>query len=643
LNRRLSLRIMLPTIAIVVAVFGIFGWSMDRLSEAEVRSRAAGEVDSQLSRSLDSLGAANSLTGEAVHTAMQVLFEQGARAGLASIAGGAELNGGSVPNLRLGRGSQVGDFTLVDQVQRLTGATATLFVRSGAQFVRVSTNVLKPDGSRAVGTELDRGGRAYAALAMGTAFYGVVDILGTPYLTGYEPMRDASGGIVGAWYVGYPLTSIAELGRQMAEARILDHGFIALLRPDGEVVFPSRQAQIDRVRAALRGDGKGETLVARKFAPWGYTVVAAYPESDVTDRLWPIRALAVVCTLASVLLVVVAQFWLIAHLVVRPIDALVLRMEDADLNTSFEEDRRDEIGILGRGFAGFVTRVRETLVEVTRASRDVVALAERISAASRHMATGVATQKEQVAQIATVLQEMSTTVHQVSENCERTAASAKTAARTAKSGGALVTNSLTHIGAIANSVGEAGGRMDQLGQRSEQIGRIVGVIEEIAGQTNLLALNAAIEAARSGEQGRGFAVVAAEVRRLAERTSAATQEIAAMIEGVQTETRAAVGWIQSGRADVTAGVDVTDRAGAALKEIVGDAEKVGEMAAQIATAAMQQAAATGQVYERIEQIRRFAGESAEGAQRSAAACEELGPLAVRLQELVGRFQLGEAR
>ncbi len=98
-----------------------------------------------------------------------------------------------------------GNYEFVDAVKAKVGCTATLFVKKGNDFVRVTTNVIKDDGSRAVGTPLDPAGKAYAAISKGESFYGVVEILGHPYDTGYEPIRDASGATVGVYYVGFPL------------------------------------------------------------------------------------------------------------------------------------------------------------------------------------------------------------------------------------------------------------------------------------------------------------------------------------------------------------------------------------------------------------------------------------------------------
>jgi methyl-accepting chemotaxis protein len=181
--------------------------------------------------------------------------------------------------------------------------------------------------------------------------------------------------------------------------------------------------------------------------------------------------------------------------------------------------------------------------------------------------------------------------------------------------------------------------VQELGVSSDQIGEIIGVIDEIADQTNLLALNAAIEAARAGEQGRGFAVVADEVRKLAERTTKATKEIATMIKNIQVETRSAVEAMQAGTKQVEEGVESTTQAGTSLKEIIQVSEQVGEMITHIATAATQQSTATEQVNVNVENISKISQESAAGAQQSAKACHDLSGLALDLQNLVGQFKL----
>src|SRR5262249_21374669 len=146
--------------------------------------------------------------------------------------------------------------------------------------------------------------------------------------------------------------------------------------------------------------------------------------------------------------------------------------------------------------------------------------------------------------------------------------------------------------------------------------------DDIADQTNLLALNAAIEAARAGEQGRGFAVVADEVRKLAERTTTATKEIAQMIKNIQDETKTAVAAMEAGTKQVEEGVQSTAKAGDSLREIIHMAEQVGEMITHIATAATQQSSATEEINANVNEIATITREAAQGAQQSAKACED---------------------
>ena len=178
---------------------------------------------------------------------------------------------------------------------------------------------------------------------------------------------------------------------------------------------------------------------------------------------------------------------------------------------------------------------------------------------------------------------------------------------------------------IANSVGDTARKVQELGERSDEIGRISGVIEDIAYNNDLLALNAAIEAARAGEQGRGFAVVADEVRKLAERTGAATKEIPAMICSIQLETNtmgSCSPWAGGSR-EVESGVESTRRVGDSLQQIIQMSDKVGEMVTQIATAATQQAAATQEIDNNVDQIARIAASTESGAQQTVGVLEDL--------------------
>jgi Cache 3/Cache 2 fusion domain len=140
---------------------------------------------------------------EDVQSSMQLLKSKAAKLGAPSIKGEEAVAGKTVPAIYFGETKMNNNFGLVDEVKKEAGGTATIFVKSGDEYVRVATNVMKDDGSRAIGTILDPKGKAIVAIAKGESFFGDVDILGKPYTTGYEPIRDASNSVIGIYYVGY--------------------------------------------------------------------------------------------------------------------------------------------------------------------------------------------------------------------------------------------------------------------------------------------------------------------------------------------------------------------------------------------------------------------------------------------------------
>ncbi len=299
----------------------------------------------------------------------------------------------------------------------------------------------------------------------------------------------------------------------------------------------------------------------------------------------------------------------------------------------------DEIGRAGIALNQMKNGLKDLIQSIARTAEHVASASEEISSSASQQVQGAETQKGQTTQVATAMQEMQAAVQEVSKNSNDAAQAASQAAETAREGGLKVEDSLVKMRAIADSVSASARKVEELGQHSNQIGRIIGVIDDIADQTNLLALNAAIEAARAGEQGRGFAVVADEVRKLAERTTSATKEVAQMVQNIQGGTKTAVAAMHEGTKQVEEGVLTTAKAGESLKQIIQMSERVGEMIAHIATASTEQSASTEQVNQNVEQIARLVNESATGAEQSAKACQDLSGLALDLQKMVFSFKL----
>jgi methyl-accepting chemotaxis protein len=626
MRKRLSLKFMLRTA--IVVVFGISGLGlvMTHSLGTEVRARADQQATDQVDGVFNILQTVDDLSSQSVRSAMQVLLQEGERVGAPESTGSATIAGQSVPNLSLGRSSQVGEFALVDRIKTLTGCTATLFVKHGDRFVRVSTNVIKPDGTRAVGTPLDSNGRAFAAIHEGKSFYGVVDILGAPYMTAYEPMRDKSSQTVGIWYVGFPLTTLAGLGERIATTNILQSGYIALLHSDGRVIFKPDHVTENEIRKRMeRSEAEAWTVLSKPFDKWGYTLLAVYPQSDVAAKLRSMKAIVISCVLLVSLLVVLAQYLLITHVVLLPVKELTTLMQNADLNTSLVEDREDEIGILAHAFDSFAGRIREMLIEVGRTSAHVAGASEGLNITSQQITANSAETSAQADVVSRAAETVSQNLQTVATGAEEMSASIKEIAKNATEAAKVATSAVKVAEDTTITV-------SKLGDSSTEIGQVIKVITSIAQQTNLLALNATIEAARAGEAGKGFAVVANEVKELAKETAKATEDISRKIEAIQSDTKAAVD---------------------AIATISGVINQINDISGTIATAVEEQNATTNEMSRNVSEAAHGSGEitsniagvaqAAEGTTRGATdtqkASQQLVETSTQLRHLVEQFKV----
>lgn len=314
-------------------------------------------------------------------------------------------------------------------------------------------------------------------------------------------------------------------------------------------------------------------------------------------------------------------------------------MANGDFTQKISGDYKGYYAEMKNNINNLAISLDSALGEVAESAALVMTSANEISSSSEQMAAGAQEQTAQAAEVASSVDEMTKTIMENTKNASFAADTAKESGAKAKEGGTVVSDTISGMMRIATVVQKSSDTVGELGKNSDQIGEIIQVIDDIADQTNLLALNAAIEAARAGEQGRGFAVVADEVRKLAERTTKATKEIANMIVQIQKDTKNAVESMEEGTQEVNKGKELASKAGTVLEDLIQGASKVVDIAVQVAAASEEQSVSAEQISRNIEAIANVTEQSATGTQQIAHSSEDLLSMTEKLQKLISKFKI----
>lgn len=578
---------------------------------------------------------------------------------------------------------------LVDEIQGLVGGTCTVFQRmnDSGDMLRIATNVLKLDGNRAIGTYIPASNPDGSANAVvqtvlrGETFYGRAFVVNAWYVTAYKPIFDATNEVVGVLYVGVQKESVAGLRDAIETATIGKSGEVFVAAGSGSgagtyIIAPGDGKTGDAVTAG--GDGSGETWSAlfdeavaspgttvtsslvtdageQKLAvtydkDWDWLVAGTVPLGDYHD--------AVVATAGAVdgallrsgaaMVVVAGVLGVLAFIgsgrIAKPIHDLTQAVSniadgEGDLTKQITVSGSDESGRLAEAINRFIEKVRSLVSDISETSSQLGERVERLDSASSDIESGVNEQTSVTSRVAAAVEEIVASISEVAHESNNASEEAGAAGEQATSGGQIVRETVTGMEQIAEAVTEASSAIATLGQRGEQIGEILGVINDIADQTNLLALNAAIEAARAGEHGRGFAVVADEVRKLADRTVKATDEISSSIDAIRTETQQAVQIMELGTERVSQGVELASNAGDALDAIVSRSTSVSRMISSIASAAGEQSNAGESIAHGVASIRDQSGRVADSTRTTSELASELSQQYGDLQNQVARFKI----
>ena len=304
----------------------------------------------------------------------------------------------------------------------------------------------------------------------------------------------------------------------------------------------------------------------------------------------------------------------------------------ASVTENFTGAIADSINFAIDQMRGLVSNINDLSVQVAKAAGDSQDTASGLAAAAENQA-------KEIGQASTAINDMAVSIDQVSSNAAESASVAERAVEIANKGSHVVQDTIGEMDSIRSQIQETAKRIKRLGESSQEIGDIVSLINDIADQTNILSLNAAIQASMAGDAGRGFAVVADEVQRLAERSSAATKQIAALVKTIQTDTNEAVISMEQTTAEVVDGAKRAQDAGVALEEIEGVSASLAELIQNISNAARQQAATAGHVSNTMSVIQEITSNTADSTEQTASNIGQLAHMANEMQSSVEGFKL----
>ncbi|EPP5807709.1 TPA: methyl-accepting chemotaxis protein [Vibrio vulnificus] len=320
-------------------------------------------------------------------------------------------------------------------------------------------------------------------------------------------------------------------------------------------------------------------------------------------------------------------------------DRMSSAAENLSLRTRLELAGNDELCDIGNSFNAFIDKVHHSIEEVAENSKELATMASSVSQRAHMTQSNCVSQRDRTVQVATAIHELGATVSEIASNAAMAADVAKQATLHSGEGKKVVGEVQHRIQTLVNELDNATQVVSSLATQINGISSTLDTIRSISEQTNLLALNAAIEAARAGEQGRGFAVVADEVRTLASRSAASTEEIQQVINRLQTESTRAVEAMEKGRSQSDVVVEFAAKANQSLTEINSQIDQINDQNIQVATATEEQSTVVEDINRNVEDISQLTAETSHVADELSRASANLQRLSSQLDKLVGSFEL----
>lgn len=502
----------------------------------------------------------------------------------------------------------------VDELTSLTGASASIFLRNENGYRRVATTVKNASGQRETGTVIDFNSPVVQAIEKGEEFAGRALVVNSWFLTSYAPIR-INGETVGIMGVGVPEKNLSALKEFFSSKKYFDSGYPFVVDKEGTfIIHPKNEgknfaseeffrqmssagANEDKSRYVWEGKTKYQYF---KYLPLieSYVSVSIY-EHELFNIITSVRnsiLISIILGMGIFMLVITYISRSIAKGLQRGVK-LAKQISEGDLNATIDLDQKDEVGELIRALNQMVFKLREIVRDIITGANSIAAASQQISSTSQQLSQGASEQASSVEEVSSTMEEI---VGNISQNTDN----------------ARATESIS-ISALSG-MEDVASRSSKAVEATRVISEKINIINDIAFQTNILALNAAVEAARAGEHGRGFAVVAAEVRKLAERSKVAADEIVKIAHE---------------------SAELVHGAGSRINEMIPEVSKTSKLVQEIAASSLEQSNGSGQVNSAIQQLNSVTQENAAASEELATSAEELASQAEQLKDMILYFKI----
>jgi len=582
----------------------------------------------------------------------------------------------ATPELKSGGGVLNLNYGTVDRFQALTGGVATIFARSGEDFIRISTSLRKENGERAIGTPLDRTHPAYERVKKGEIYIGKARLFGKDYMTKYLPVKDEGGKVVGILFTGMDFTDgLKDLKDKMRSIKIGDTGYLfaidakegkelgkLMLHPtlEGDSVLELKDANgkefVKEMLAKKNGvihypymnakagdtSPRSKIVVYSHFKEWDWLIATNSFVDEATKSSTLVRHAQIIATIAMMLLMILVISYACRIWITQPLTRAVAaldRFAEGNIREKIEVDSKDEIGHMfqamrnmAQSLGQLIRQVHETSGHLTQDSAKLAGTADRVVKSSQAQSDAASSMAAAVEQAATGTSSISDSANELLEHSHQSRDKVLAGNR-----------SLTELIAAVNSaeaaVKEIAETVQEFVRNTASITTFTGELTEIANQTNLLALNAAIEAARAGEQGRGFAVVADEVRKLAEKSALSASEIDKITQSIDAQSKMVVSSIDKGTRSLHESKMLMDNVTAVITDASHAVDSTTDGINAITSSVREESTAINDIARNVERVANMVEENTVSINQVSDEARKLDSLAKELRQGVSRFSV----